>query len=89
MSTIIANTSFAYKNDVFTRGVTYDTANANVNAANVAVPHLFYATGGTKVAQHTFAYRSTMAGGIDRVVYAGETLPSGDDACSSKGPLFK
>ncbi len=83
MSTIIANTSFAYKNDIFTRGVTYDTANANVNAANTAVPHLFYATGGTKVVQASFAFRDTRAGGIDRVVGNGETLPSGDAAVTA------
>ncbi len=83
MATIIANTSFAYKGDVFTRGATYDTANANVNAANVAVAHLFYATGGTKSVQSSFAFKDTRAGGIDRVVGAGEMLPSGDVAVTA------
>ncbi len=83
MSTIIANTSFAYKNDVYQKGGTYDTAVATVNAANTAVPHLFYATGGTKVVQGSFAFRDTRAGGIDRVVGSGETLPSGDVAVTA------
>jgi hypothetical protein len=83
MATIIANTSFSYKGDVFTRGATYDTANANVNAANTAVGHLFYATGGTKTAQDTFVYRDTRAGGIERFVYKGEVLPSGDNAVTA------
>lgn len=91
MTTIIANTSFAYGKTVFVRGQTYDTANANndINAANTAVPHLFYATGGTKTAMGTFLYRSTMAGGIDRIVGNGEVLPSGDNAVSQKGSCFK
>ncbi len=92
MATIIANTSFAYKADVFTRGATYDTANANVNAANVAVPHLFYATAGTKVVQSAFAFRDTRAGGIDRIVGNGELLPTGDvavTACNGSVKLIK
>ena len=82
MATIIANTSFSYGGAVYTRGATYDTADAKVNAANTAVPHLFYATGGTKIAQTTFVYKDTRAGGIERFVYKGETLPSGDNACT-------
>ncbi len=89
MATIIANTSFAYKGDVFTRGATYDTANANVNAANVAVPHLFYATGGTSKTLGTFLFKDTRAGGIERYVGKDEMLPSNDVAVTSKGPLFK
>ncbi len=91
MATIIANTSFAYGRTVFTRGQTYDTTNANtdINAANTAVPHLFYATGGTKTSAGTFVYRDTRAGGIDRVVTAGEVLPSGDNAVSRTGSRFR
>ena len=83
MATIIANTSFSYAGTVYTRGATYDTADAKVNAANTAVGHLFYATGGTKVAQDTFVYRDTRAGGRDRFVYKGEVLPSNDNAVSA------
>jgi len=83
MSTIIANQSFAYKGDVYQHGGTYDTAVATVNAANTAVPHLFYASGGTKIAQDTFVYKDTRAGGIERVVYIGETLPNNDNACTT------
>lgn len=89
MATIIANTSFAYKGDVFTRGATYDTANANVNAANTAVPQLFYATAGTKVSQTAFVFRDTRGGGFDRVVGRGETLPSGDTAVTMGGAHVK
>jgi hypothetical protein len=85
MSLIVANTSFAYKTDVFTRGRTYDTANANVNAANVAVPHLFYAAGGTKTAMTSYVFMDTRAGGIERVVGVGETLPSADLAVTKGG----
>lgn len=83
MAKIIANSTFAYKGDVYTHGVSYDTANANVNAANIAVPHLFYAAGGTKTAQDTFVFKDTRAGGIERFVYKGETLPSTDAACTT------
>ncbi len=89
MATIIAHTSFAYKGDVFTRGATYDTANANVNAANVAVPHMFYATGGTKTAAGTFLFRDTRAGGFDRFVSIGEVLPSADPACTANTKQVK
>ena len=82
MALIVANDTFSYGGDVYTHGATYDTANAKVNAANTAVPHKFYATGGTKTANDTFVYRDSRAGGIDRVVYKGEVLPSGDDACT-------
>jgi hypothetical protein len=83
MALIVANNTFSYKGDVFTHGVTYDTANANVNAANTAVPHLFYASGGTKVAQDTFVFKDTRAGGIERFVYKGENIPSGDVAVTA------
>jgi len=91
MSLIVANASFSYKGDVYQHGATYDTANANVNAANTAVPHLFYASGGTKTAQDTFVYRDTRAGGIDRVVHVGEVLPSNDNAVTvvTSGGKFK
>jgi hypothetical protein len=89
MSLIVANTSFAYKTDVFTRGGVYDTSNANVNAANVAVPHLFYATGGTKIAQTSFVFRDTRAGGMDRFVGVGEVLPSADLAVTKGGTGVK
>jgi nucleoid-associated protein YgaU len=85
MATIVANTSFAYKTDVFTRGRVYDTANANVNAANVAVPHLFYATGGTKVAQTSYVFKDSRAGGIERFVGVGEVLPAADVAVTATG----
>lgn len=81
MSLIVANDTFHYGSTLFTHGVTYDTAVAAVAAANTAVPHKFYATGGTKTANDTFVYRDSRAGGLDRVVYKGEVLPSGDDAC--------
>lgn len=83
MATIIANDTFTYAGNVYTHGVTYDTANAAVNAANTAVPHKFYATGGTKTAQDTFVFRDTRAGGVERFVYKGEVLPSGDQACTA------
>ncbi len=89
MSIIVANTSFAFAGDVYQHGGSYDTANAKVNAANTAVPHLFYATAGTKVAQTSFAFRDTRAGGIDRVVGRGEALPSGDIAVTSGGNHVK
>lgn len=90
MSLIVANASFSYKGDVYQHGATYDTAVATVNAANVAVPHLFYASGGTKTAQDSFVYRDTRAGGIDRVVHIGEALPSNDNAVTVVGgPKFK
>ncbi len=90
MATIVANATFAYKADVFTQGVTYDTANANVSAANTAVPHLFYASAGTKVAQTAFVFRDTRVfGGLDRVVHRGDTLPSGDAAVTSGGNHVK
>lgn len=82
MALIVANDTFAYGGKVYTHGVSYDTSDTNVNAANTAVPHKFYATGGTKTANDTFAYRDSRAGGIDRIVYKGEVLPSGDDACT-------
>jgi len=78
MSTIVANTTFAYKGTVFTQGVTYDTAVTAVNLANTDVPHLFYATGGTKTAQTSFVFRDTRAGGIDRIVHRGDVMPSND-----------
>lgn len=81
MATIIANDTFCYAKRVYTHGVSYDTSDAAVAAANTAVPHKFYATGGTKTAQDTFVYQDSRAGGISRVVYKGEVLPSGDDAC--------
>jgi hypothetical protein len=83
MATIIANASFSYKGDVYQHGATYDTAVATVNAANTAVPHLFYATGGTKTALDTFVYKDTRAGGIERFVYIGEVLPSNDNAVTT------
>lgn len=91
MATIIANTSFSYAGDVYQHGGSYDTANAKVNAANTAVPHLFYASGGTKTAQTSFVYRDTRAGGIDRVVHVGEVLPSNDNAVTvvTSGGKFK
>ena len=89
MATIIANNTFSYAGRVYTHGVTYDTSDAAVNAANTAVPHLFYATGGTKIAQDTFVMRDTRAGGIERFVYAGEALPSGDVAPTNCGNKFK
>lgn len=82
MALIVANDSFHYGSMSFTHGVTYDTAVAAVNAANVAVPHKFYASGGTKTANDTFVYKDSRAGGIDRVVWKGEVLPSGDDAAT-------
>lgn len=89
MATLIANTTFAYKGNVYTHGATYDTADANVNAANTAVPHLFYATGGTKTAKDTFVFKDTRAGGIERFVYIGEVLPSGDVAVTADGNHIK
>lgn len=89
MATIVANATFAYSGRVYTHGVTYDTSDAAVSAANTAVPHLFYATGGTKTAQDTFVMKDTRAGGIERIVYAGELLPSGDVSVSSCGNKFK
>ncbi len=89
MSTIVANATFSYKGDVYTHGATYDTANANVNAANTAVGHLFYATAGTKTAQDTFVFKDTRAGGIERFVYKGELLPSGDAAVTAAGNVVK
>ena len=89
MATIIANATFSYKGDVYTHGATYDTAVATVAAANTAVPHLFYASGGTKTANDTFVYRDTRAGGIDRVVYKGEVLPSGDNAVTADNVHIK
>ena len=89
MSLIVANDTFSYAGNVYTHGVTYDTAVAAVAAANTAVPHKFYASGGTKTANDTFVYRDSRAGGIDRVVYKGEVLPSGDDACSKDANHLK
>jgi hypothetical protein len=91
MATIIANASFSYKGDVYQHGATYDTAVATVNAANTAVPHLFYASGGTKTATDTFVYKDTRAGGIERIVYIGELLPSNDNAVTvvTSGGKFK
>jgi len=89
MSLIVANDTFSYKGDVFTHGVTYDTANANVAAANTAVPHKFYASAGTKTANDTFVYRDTRAGGIERFVYKGEVLPSNDNAVTADGNHIK
>ena len=82
MALVVANDTFSYGGNVYTHGVTYDTAVAAVSAANTAVPHKFYASGGTKTANDTFVYKDSRAGGIDRVVYKGEVLPSGDDACT-------
>lgn len=89
MAQIVANATFAYKADVYTKGVTYDTANANVNTANTAVPHLFYATGGTKTAKDSFVFKDPRAGGIERFVHIGEVLPSGDNACTADGNHIK
>jgi len=89
MATIVANTSFAYGTRVYTRGVTYDTADAAVNAANTAVPHLFYATGGTKTATDTFVMRDSRAGGITRFVYVGEVIPGTDVSVTTCGNKFK
>ncbi len=83
MALIVANATFGYKASVFTHGVTYDTADTLVNAANTAVPHLFYAAAGTKTVLSSFVFRDTRAGGIDRVVHAGEVLPSGDVAVTA------
>ena len=52
MAQIVANTTFGYKGEVYTHGVTYDTADNKVAQANTALPHYFYATGRTKTA-HT------------------------------------
>ena len=83
MATLIANTSFSYKSTSFTRGQQYDTVDPRTNEANTAVPHLFYATGGTKTAKETFVFKDTRAGGIERFVYKGELIPSGDAAVTA------
>ncbi len=85
MALIVANAAFSYRGTSFQHGLTYDTTNANtdINAANVAVPHLFYAAGGTKICTDSFVFRDTRAGGIDRVVHQGEVLPSGDIAVTT------
>lgn len=89
MATLIANTSFSYKNTSFIRGATYDTADPRTNEANNSVPHLFYATGGTKTAQDTFVFKDPRAGGIDRFVYKGELIPSNDAAVTAAPGDFK
>ena len=88
MATLIANTSFSYKGTSFTRGGTYDTADPRTNETNAAVPHLFYATAGTKTAKDTFVYRDTRAGGLERFVYKGELIPSNDNAVTQEPGLF-
>lgn len=88
MATIVANTTFAHGGRVYTKGVTYDTADVAVNTANTAVPHLFYATGGTKTANTSFVMRDTRAGGIERFVGRGEVLPSGDPAVTAAPLAF-
>jgi hypothetical protein len=88
LTLIIANATFSYAGKVYTHGVTYDTADAAVSAANTAVSHLFAASGGTKTAQTTFFMRDSRGGGLDRVVWKGEVLSSSDAAVTQAPGLF-
>ncbi len=91
MSIIVANASFSYRGTSFTHGVSYDTASANgdINLANTNVPHMFYATAGTKTCTNTFLMRDTRAGGLDRYVHVGELLPSNDAAVTAAPGNFR
>lgn len=89
MSLVIANATFSYKKRTFTHGAVYDTADPDVSDANTTVPHLFYASGGTKTAKDTFVFKDPRAGGVERIVYIGEVLPSGDAAVTADGNHIK